>query len=153
MPLTRPQRRLLLLPTFILLWMTALAALWLPSTTSRLSVGPQAAAGFVRTDLGLMTYLIVERQAPPDSGLLDAISTSTHLRWYWHHSNLFLTLFATAGATAFCHFGYRWRLNRRPFDGRCDECGYSLTGLRGHLCPECGSPISLKPQCLSGNNP
>ena len=147
MPLTRPQRRLLLLPAFILLWMTALAALWLPSSTTWLSVGPQATTGFVRTDLGLMTYLVVERQAPPGSpGLLDAISTSTHLRWYWHHSNLFLTLFATAGATALCHLGYRWTLDRRPLDGRCDECGYSLTGLRGNVCPECGNPVLLQPQ-------
>jgi hypothetical protein len=26
--------------------------------------------------------------------------------------------------------------------GQCPRCGYDLTGLPGHICPECGSPFS-----------
>lgn len=34
----------------------------------------------------------------------------------------------------------RW-LFTKPCPGLCDECGYDLTGLRSHTCPECGEPL------------
>jgi hypothetical protein len=34
----------------------------------------------------------------------------------------------------------RRRRNRRE-RGCCEECGYSLRGLSGNVCPECGTPL------------
>ena len=33
-----------------------------------------------------------------------------------------------------------WYRDRRPPPGRCQECGYDLTGNLSGVCPECGMP-------------
>lgn len=39
-----------------------------------------------------------------------------------------------------------WRLlKRRLHPDRCEKCGYDLTGLRGPVCPECGTPDQRHP--------
>ena len=49
---------------------------------------------------------------------------------------LWLPLLALALPVAFL-----WYRDRRPPKGRCQSCGYNLTGNTSGLCPECGTEI------------
>lgn len=44
---------------------------------------------------------------------------------------------------AYLLLGGRWIVNLAfPLGGnRCEECGYSLRGIKGTRCPECGAPF------------
>ncbi|MBN2562781.1 MAG: hypothetical protein JXQ75_17800 [Phycisphaerae bacterium] len=49
-----------------------------------------------------------------------------------------MLLLGTVLATSFL----LWRDRSRPSPGRCQECGYDLTGNTSGICPECGTPIA-----------
>src|SRR6185295_2272062 len=70
----------------------------------------------------------VLRRVPGDyyGALCHEIQVSCNLAW-----------FATPGAAASLLL-----IARRPRPGTCPACGYSLAGLPGACCPECGGSIS-----------
>jgi hypothetical protein len=41
-----------------------------------------------------------------------------------------------------CWLGLQRRAIRRRQRGRCNTCGYNLTGNTSGACPECGTPVS-----------
>ena len=54
---------------------------------------------------------------------------------------------AQCGLGVYLLFGGNWFVNRclAEIRGHCLNCGYSLEGVPGNRCPECGSPLRQEP--------
>ena len=48
---------------------------------------------------------------------------------------------------AFGYWSYRSYERRYRYEPCCEKCGYSLRGLTGPRCPECGTPVEDISQC------
>jgi uncharacterized paraquat-inducible protein A len=55
----------------------------------------------------------------------------------------FWSLVVSALSAVYCFYIIRIRPERRWNAHQCSCCGYSRTGLRATICPECGSPVDL----------
>ncbi|HSZ56912.1 MAG TPA: hypothetical protein VK797_14695 [Tepidisphaeraceae bacterium] len=50
------------------------------------------------------------------------------------------------------HWIPRWRREARLKKGRCEFCGYNLTGNISGTCPECGKPAAKAQQQITMNS-
>ena len=74
------------------------------------------------------------------AALLVAVNMSlaaTLLKLKYHQPSVVLVLIVGVGLSVVCHIVLH-AAARRADNSHCGRCGYSLLGLKGNYCPECG---------------
>lgn len=103
--------------------------------------GMQSNIGRHTMILGAFDYLQIDRDNVDLKGKTVA-GAAESVKWRWSASGLAWSVVLTIIGAAAAIFAYRWLVNRGRLTGRCDECGYDLTGLVSAKCPECGMEVS-----------
>lgn len=137
LPMTRPQRTNLAWTMFaiglaLLLWMIWNQRLYAWSGT--------ATGGTVTREFGLVRYLTITTQlSGPFGGPSGQKVISSD--WQWRIWSVATNLVISAAVAAILAFSCRRSIRKDRLVGRCDECGYDLTGLHSEQCPECGARV------------
>ena len=90
---------------------------------------------------GGMFVITFEERGPPDNGWSGAKYTGPV---YWlgiYTSRMVGIPLWAVFLVAVIPSSIGWRRYRRPPPGRCQKCGYDLTGNVTGVCPECGTEI------------
>jgi RNA polymerase subunit RPABC4/transcription elongation factor Spt4 len=141
MQLSRPQRRRLFAATFAVAWAIAAVVFLGPSGsgwTAGTAAGPAAASGTRTLRFGVLPYLTLRTE---DVTVTGTPGPDARRAWSWNGRAAVLAALAMTMVTLLCLEGYRRAVNGNRLAGRCDECGYSLVGLRSGTCPECGASL------------
>ena len=66
--------------------------------------------------------------------------------WDVHAGGLIIDVVIAAAAACILYLICRRGIYSVRLVGKCDECGYDLTGLWSDTCPECGMKVAIEPR-------
>lgn len=96
--------------------------------------------GRLTTVIGLQSYLTIDReQVDPSGAVVQGAEPS--VRWLWSTRGVLWSGAYTIVGAIIAYVVIRFSVASGCLKGRCDECGYDLTGLESGRCPECGTVV------------
>lgn len=139
--MTRPERKRFYTVVYAIGFAVFFMVVWGSMTTHFQASGPPTTPGGGTTGsltqhFGLLRYASYERTGVDLRG--QAVSGAATRDWTIYPLPLATTLFGTIFVGILCRYGYKRHVEVGRLEGRCDECGYPLRGLRDDRCPECG---------------
>lgn len=103
--------------------------------------GVQPNIGRHTMTLGVFDYLQIDRDNADLMGKT-VPGADRDVNWTWSAGGLAWSIILTITGAAAALAAYRVFVRRGRLAGRCDECGYDLTGLVSAKCPECGMEVA-----------
>lgn len=137
MKLSRPQRvklawAMIIIGSALFGWMIWGPKLFVLSNTPAVAI--------VRRECGMARWLTITTEYK--GGLFTGPQAVIVKRDYdWHARGIVINAIATLGIAAVLAMSCRRMVRKDRLVGKCDECGYDLTGLWSDVCPECGAKV------------